>query len=356
VKIVVTGCYGQYNRDELLASGMVDLIVDNNDKNRIFEYINSDKEIGFNKADEFIDFTEMNMNSVNERSRAFLKIQDGCDFKCTYCIVPSVRGKPRSRSFDSVLEQVERFLSAGYEEIVFGGINLGLYEGLDKFLYALAKYDKLKRIRLSSIEPQLFTDRLLSAIGDIDKVCPHIHIPLQVGSDYLLRLHGRKYMVTQFMELIDRLQAIKPHCAFGFDVIVGLPEETDELFQETYDLLKGIDFAYLHVFVYSKRKGTEAAKMKQQVHGSVAKERSNKLLALELIKRDRYMRRLIDEKVVLYAVPEAFDEKSGMYSGTTDRYVKARFEVGGLRFKDKEVLPLRPIKSINDGVYCEVIK
>ena len=354
-KIVVTGCYGQNNRDEILASGFVDLIVDNNDKNQIYRYVKESKDIGFINADEFLDFSEMSMNSMNERSRAFLKIQDGCDFDCTYCIVPSVRGKPRSRSFDSVLKQVERLLSVGYEEIVLGGINLGLYEGLSDLLYKLEKYDKLKKIRLSSIEPQLFTDKLLSAIGSIDKICPHFHIPLQTGSDYLLKLHRRKYSTKQFLEIIKELQALKPHCAFGFDIIVGLPEETDELFNETYALLKGIDFAYLHVFVYSKRKGTDAAKMKNQVHGSITKERSNKLLELELIKSDKYIKKLVDEKVVLFAVPEVYDEKSGMCSGTTDRYVRARYEIGNMRSESKGVLMLRPIKSTKDSVYCEVI-
>ena len=413
VKIVVTGCYGQNHRDEIMASGLVDFVVDNNDKNRIFEYIKDSQKIGFTDADEFMEFTEMSMNSMNERSRAFLKIQDGCDFNCSYCIVPSVRGKPRCRSFESIIKQVEKLLAGsrelrsgdfqspssmlqaptqrvvGYEEIVLGGINLGLYADLDKLLYTLAKYDKLKRIRLSSIEPQLFSDSLLTAIGDINKVCPHFHIPLQTGSDYLLKLHGRKYTTKQFKELISKLQAIKPHCAFGFDVIVGLPSETDELFNETYELLKCIDLAYLHVFIYSKRKGTEAAKMKAQVHGSVAKERSNKLLELEVIKREKYINKLIEEKVILYAVAESYDVANGMFSGTTDRYVKARYEVQGLRqseidttttprrkrhpsdrgelseidttkegmrYEVGSMFKLIPIKNINNEVYCEVIK
>ena len=378
LKIVVTGCYGQKNRDTILSSGHVDLVVDNNSKNLIFDYINNYKHSelskfnNFDTSQQFSTFAEMSMDVMRDRNRAFLKIQDGCDFSCSYCIVPSVRGKPRSRTFESILRQVETLLNNGYEEIVLGGINLGLFgtDSSDEFvgrnqkdladlLIELAKHERLKQIRLSSIEPQLFNDKLLSVIGSIGKICPHFHIPLQTGSDYMLKLHKRKYSSQQLLKLVNKLREIKPHCALGFDVIVGLPEESEAYFQETYDLLKSIDFSYLHIFNYSKRKGTLAATMKNQIHGSIVKERNKKLHGLLLTKKEDYINRLIDERIILVVVPENYDEETYLWSSTTDRYIKGyyKFEVRNSEFglKDKKTLKLMPIKKHYDGVYCEVL-
>jgi threonylcarbamoyladenosine tRNA methylthiotransferase MtaB len=324
-KIIVTGCYSQRNREEIEALGFVDLIVDNNSKD-----------------------INMNTTSMDERSRAYLKIQDGCDFFCSYCAVPYARGKPRDRSLESIIKQVKILLDNGYEELVLSGINLGLFKDLHGLLYELAKYDKLKRIRLSSIEPQLFTEKLLKAIGYIDKICPHFHIPLQSGSDTLLKLHGRKYTTTQFLNIVERLQQLKPYTALGFDVIVGLPHETDELFQETYQLLKNLDLTYLHVFIYSKRKGTPAATMPNQVHGTAAKERSKQLIELGKIKKKAYIATLINNHIPLYATPETYNEKKKLWHGTSDRYVKAYFKV-----ETPYMVSLLPQHHYLDGVYCE---
>ena len=374
LNIIVTGCYAQNNRDTILSSGYIDLVVDNNNKNLIYDYIKNNqhselcKVNTFDTPQQFSGFSEMSMDMMHDRNRAFLKIQDGCDFHCSYCVVPSVRGNPRSRSFESITRQVETLLDNGYEEIVLGGINLGLYGtdieewnqiDLADLLIELAKHDRLKQIRLSSIEPQLFTDKLLSVISSIDKICPHFHIPLQTGSDYLLNLHKRKYTTQQFLELVDKLRDIKLYCALGFDVIVGLPEESDEYFQETYDLLESIDFTYLHIFNYSKRKGTLAATMKNQIHGSVVKERSNKLHELLLTKKGDYIKRLIDEKIVLEAVPESYDEKTELWSSTSDRYIKVYYKFGARKtesgIKDRRILKLMPVKKHSDGVLCEVL-
>jgi len=362
-KIVVTGCYSQRSRDEVKALGFVDLIVDNNSKNNIYEYIIENltiDNINFTENEHLTEFSEMEMSSAHDRNRAFLKIQDGCDYYCSYCIVPFVRGKPRSRSLDSINKQVEKFLSNGYEEIVLSGVNLGLYRdnGLDlaDLLFELEKYDKLKRIRIGSIEPELFTDKLLYAINKIDKICPHFHIPLQTGSDSLLKLHGRKYSVEYFRNLVCKLQQLRPDCALGFDVIVGLPEETDELFEETYNFLKNIDVAYLHVFMYSKRKGTVANKMANQVHGTIAKKRSRKLINMELRKKREYMKRLLENDVTLYAVGETLDVENNVLMGTSDRYVRVGYDAGTINYEPKTLVKLKPINLYEHGIFCEVVK
>ena len=358
VKIVVTGCYSQREIQDKGFTGweLIDLIVDNNNKNLIgknihnFLAIKSDKkklnsEKLFNNSTDFNLYCEMNMNKMYARNRAFLKIQDGCDMSCTYCAVPSARGKSRSSSIENILSQVEILVKNGYKEIVLGGINLGLFDGLNNLLFKFWEISELKRIRLSSIEPQLFTDDLLHTIKQIDKICSHFHIPLQSGSDTLLKRHNRKYNIKEYKDLITKIQTIKPDCALGFDVIVGLPGETEELFNETFELLNNIDFTYLHVFIYSKRRGTPAAKMTDQVHGTVAKDRSKKLIQLSDEKKAKYIQKLIEKKIELSANVENKSE-DGLLFGVSDRYITAYFKEGSSN-------KLIPVKPYLDGVYCD---
>ncbi|MCL2063920.1 MAG: tRNA (N(6)-L-threonylcarbamoyladenosine(37)-C(2))-methylthiotransferase MtaB [Candidatus Cloacimonetes bacterium] len=383
VKIIVTGCYSQRNKEEVMASGYVDLVVDNNQKEKIVEYkhlinnipnpINEQQQTNyqsdaknqipkFQEIESFIEFSELNMNIMSERSRAFLKIQDGCDFKCSYCAVPFARGKPRSRSLKSILDQVDKFLSYGYEELVLSGVNLGLYssEGYDlsDLLQKLSEYknnkNEIKRIRLGSLEPQLFTEKLCQTLKDIEKICPHFHIPLQTGSDELLQLHNRGYTVEDFIKVVDSLQKIKPNSAVGLDVIVGLPNETEELFEKTFNLLKNMEFTYLHVFIYSKRKGTLAASMKGQIHGTIAKERSKWLLDLSMEKKNEFINKLIEEQVGLNAVQESYDLESRLWRGTSDRYLKVYSQNADDGQQDKhKLLKFLPKSRYLDGVLCE---
>ncbi|MCL1826984.1 MAG: tRNA (N(6)-L-threonylcarbamoyladenosine(37)-C(2))-methylthiotransferase MtaB [Candidatus Cloacimonetes bacterium] len=321
-KIIVTGCYAQKNEAELSKTGFFDFIVDNNSKNKILEYLTKNKSI-FTEATQFDSFADHSMSIMTGRNRAILKIQDGCDFDCAYCIVPSVRGKPRDRSVKSIHCEVTKLLQNGYEEIILSGINLGLFSGLPALLIRLNKYKGIKHIRLGSLEPQLFTPTLLKSILSVSKICPHFHIPLQSGSDALLTLHRRRYTTADFQNLIYSLHQIRLHPAIGLDVIVGLPGETDELFEQTFAFLQSLPITYLHVFTYSKRKGTLAAEMKDQVHGTVAKERSKRLLELSEQKKRQYITLLIEKQIPLFVSPEGYDK--GLYHGTSDRYVKAYF-------------------------------
>ena len=287
VVVIVTGCYSQRHRDEILRTGFVDYIVDNNQKDKILEIVQQNKTLDFNEIDKFNKFCDISnyrltKRKINNRSKAFIKIQDGCDCFCTYCAVPFARGKPRSRSLTSILEELDSIVELGYQELVISGVNLGLYnsDGLNlaSLLSIISKYESLQKIRLSSIEPQLFTDELFEVISKIEKIEPHFHIPLQSGCDELLKIHNRKYLTDDIVKLVNKLREIKVEPVIGFDVIVGLPFETDEYFDETYNFLQSIGYSYLHVFLYSKRKGTVAALMDNQIHGSIAKKRSKQLL------------------------------------------------------------------------------
>jgi len=369
VKIVVTGCYSQLNQIE-----GVDLVIDNNHKDQILKQIVG---TAFMPSDTVIfpsfrgvaakqtgcletTFTEMTMHTMPAHSRAFIKIQDGCDMTCSYCTVPLARGRSRSRDFQHTLDQTKILLENGYEDIVLTGINLGLYRDIDgrdlvDLLYALTEFDTLKLIRLSSIEPQLFTDRLFTAIKEIDKIAPHFHIPLQSGSDALLKKHGRNYTTKQFLHIVDTLHSLKENCSLSFDVIAGLPGETAGHFVHTYDLLNKIDFTYLHTFVYSRRKGTIAYDMPDQVHGGEAKTRSQYLIALSRLKKKAYLQSLIHNEQSMLVAAETLTEKD-IWCGLTDRGIQAYFICDRLTDRPYHLYRVRPKKLYKDGIYCECEK
>jgi threonylcarbamoyladenosine tRNA methylthiotransferase MtaB len=351
-QIVLTGCYSQRVCDVKGTSNWdgIDFVVDNNSKNSIVNLCSSKGQtretsgLNFQRAYSFTGFSEMQTSIMPGRSRAYVKVQDGCDMTCTYCAVPSARGRSRSRDIKHILAQVDELCTHGYEEIVLGGINLGDYKpDFCELLYEIDRYDQIKHIRLSSIEPQLFTDKLINAISKIDKIVPHFHIPLQSGSDTLLKKHGRNYDTQLFRDLIVKLETVRPKMALGIDVIVGLPGETDELFRETKLFLKSIEFAYLHIFTYSKRSGTIAAKMPGQITGTILKERFHELRRVEIHKFFRFRRELTRGRILLSVVPE------GIGYGTSDRYVTAYFE--GHRYK-QGIRKLMPVYQHKDGVWC----
>ena len=260
VKIVVTGCYAQRSYEEIKELGDIDLIIDNNSKGRILECINRmtccnnwgvDANLdtfNFQDISKVTGFEELFTTSMIDRTRSFIKIQDGCDYFCTYCAVPFGRGPSRSRKKENVLNQIEKLVENGYKEFVLGGINLGLYgreknEGyyLSHLLRDIEAIKGVKLIRLSSIEPQLFDDDLLDFLKESKKLCSHFHIPLQVGCDELLTKMGRKYSTADFREVIQEIKHILPDVAIGIDVIVGLPGETNELFYKTFEYLSELN-------------------------------------------------------------------------------------------------------------------
>lgn len=326
VKVVVTGCYAQLNKAEIERLGPVDLVIDNNHKNEILEKLEG-QDNSFQDVLEATYFADLSTSSMIDKTRAFIKVQDGCDYYCAYCTIPYARGHSRSRDAKSVLEQVKKLTFAGYREFVLGGINLGLYGRERQSGYHLAhllqdieQISGVNMIRLSSIEPLLFDDELLELIKNSNKICPHFHVPLQSGSDILLKKMNRNYTKTQFRQKVELLRKILPDAAFGFDLIVGLPGETEQLFAETFKFLQKLDFTYLHLFSYSKRPGTKAAEMKDQVNGKIIKERVNILKKLSNKKTAEYTDFILKNKITLQGVAE--EKQQQYWTALSDHYTR----------------------------------
>jgi len=356
--IIVTGCYAQLNYQDIEKLGPIDYIIDNNHKNMIYDILLSMKCPGFSDINNEHNFAEQSTSSMLNRSRAFIKVQDGCDYNCAYCAVTHARGPSRSRDQQNILQQITLLADNGYKEVVLAGVNLGLY-GFDKYdnyylkelIQDIELINGIELIRLSSIEPQLFTDELLNVINDSDKICPHFHIPLQSASDEILHNMGRKYSQDEYKKLIIKLNKISPYAAIGIDIIVGLPGETDGIFLETISFLKELPFTYFHVFPYSRRPDTLAADMPDQVHGTVSHQRVQQLTALSTQKKAEYRQKLIDNKVILQAVLES--ESVHGISGLSDHYIRIHCaEDSG---KAGDLVHGIPVRSIGEDLMIEVI-
>ncbi|MDD2228507.1 MAG: tRNA (N(6)-L-threonylcarbamoyladenosine(37)-C(2))-methylthiotransferase MtaB [Candidatus Cloacimonetes bacterium] len=323
VIVVVTGCFAQRSKEEIDLLGEVDYIVDNQKKLNIADIV-AGLQVPFTDIMEAKEFSYKPVSNMLGHSRAFQKIQDGCDFYCSYCAVPYARGHARSAKLSQVLEQARLFVSSGFKEIVLGGVNLGLYKDGDNDLGTvvskMSEIPGLELIRLSSIEPQLFTTQLIDRLSSIAKVCPHFHIPLQSGSDEVLKRMRRHYDTSLVKDLVLNLLSAFPNAAIGFDVITGFPGENEEQHNDTYQFLNSLPLAYLHVFSYSKRKGTSAEKMPLQVAKNVKHIRTTQLVALSEQLQARYRQSLIDHRVLLKGVVEAHCEQGSEF--LSDHFVR----------------------------------
>jgi len=355
VKVIVTGCYSQRKKKEIEELGEVDLIIDNNSKSKIFEKLNSGTYI-FRDIKDQHNFDEISTTKMLDKTRAFIKIQDGCDYYCAYCAIPYARGHSRSRKKNNILNQIKKLADNGYKEFVLGGINLGLYGAefnysLAKLLYEIEKINGVELIRLSSIEPQLFTDKLLEYFTKSKKMCHHFHIPLQVGCDELLNSMGRRYTIKQFQDTIMKIREIFLDVAIGIDVIAGLPGETEELFKKTHQFLSNLDFTYLHVFSYSKRSGTRAEKMKGHVNGKIIKKRSNELISISIVKLAEYTDFIIKNNIELKGIIEKRSDR--YWTALSDHYV--RIFVKSEENIEKKYLHFRPVSKKYTGIKVEII-
>ncbi|MCK9557003.1 MAG: tRNA (N(6)-L-threonylcarbamoyladenosine(37)-C(2))-methylthiotransferase MtaB [Candidatus Cloacimonetes bacterium] len=325
VKVVVTGCFAQRSFEEICALGAVDLVVDNQNKLDIADIL-AGKENHFTDIMDATDFAYKPVDSMLGHTRAFQKIQDGCDFYCAYCAVPYARGHSRSARFPDVIEQAKLFAANGFKEIVLGGVNLGLYKCGDKDLAdvvtGIAEIQDIELIRISSIEPQLLSTGLLQNLKAVEKLCPHFHIPLQSGSDSILKNMGRHYNTLLIKELVDSIISYYPDSAIGFDVICGFPAESDELFDETYQFLQSLPIAYLHVFPYSKRKDTKAEKMPGHLPNIIKSRRVKALTELSNSKRLAYITRLRDNGTVCRGINESTSSKYAEI--LSDHYIRLR--------------------------------
>ncbi len=333
--IAVVGCYSQVSPEEILSIDEVNLVMGTNDRNKIVEEV---KKIDASRKVSTVDdimkvkaFEEIEINKTNGKTRAFMKIQDGCDRYCSYCIIPYARGRVRSRDLESIINEVKTLAQNGYKEVVLTGIHVASY-GKDikdndiKLLDVIKEIndiDGIERIRLSSVEPILFSDEFVEAVSSMDKVCPHYHLSLQSGCDETLKRMKRRYTTEEYKTIVDRLRAAIPNVSITTDVIVGFPGETDEEFDKTYEFLKDIELTHMHVFKYSPRKGTPAATMENQVDPSTKHDRSEKLLKLNEENFNKFGQKMLDKEFNVLFEQKVGDNK---YEGLTENYVKVIVE------------------------------
>lgn len=332
--VVAVGCYAQVAKEELKKIPEIDLVLGNNEKLKITEYVEDyiDKnENQFEIEDvmhskEFYDFGDV---TFTEKTRAVIKIQDGCDRFCSYCIIPYARGRVRSRKPESVVSEIEKIAKEGIKEVVITGIHIASY-GKDfkndyrliDLLEELNKINGIERIRLGSIEPLLITEEFVNRLKKLEKVCHHFHLSLQSGCNETLKRMNRRYTIEEFKEIVERLRNTYKDVMLTTDIIVGFPGENEEEFEETYKFLKDIKFYKMHIFKYSPRKGTKAAEMKEQVNGNIKEERSKKLIELSDENEKEYNEKYIGKEVeILFE-----EEKEGLYKGHTQNYILAYYK------------------------------
>ncbi|MBQ6812070.1 MAG: tRNA (N(6)-L-threonylcarbamoyladenosine(37)-C(2))-methylthiotransferase MtaB [Agathobacter sp.] len=331
--VVAAGCYVQTKEEEAFADEAIDIIIGNNKKHELITKLDEFfRDHG--KIDDVLDindknqeFEELYLDKPSEHTRAFIKVQDGCNQFCSYCIIPYARGRVRSRNMDSVLEEVNRLAANGYKEVVLTGIHLSSYgvetgESLLHLIQEIHKIDGIRRIRLGSLEPKVVTEEFASELSKLEKICPHFHLSLQSGCDATLQRMNRKYTAEEYAKGCEILRKYFEHPAITTDVIVGFPGETEEEFAETKAFLERIHFYEMHIFKYSKRQGTRAAEMKNQIPENIKTERSNVLIELGDKMSEEFRQYYLGrEEEVLFE--EAADiDGVAYYVGYTKEYVK----------------------------------
>ncbi len=327
--IVACGCYVQVAEEDLEKIEEIDLILGNNEKKQIVEYVEnymknnekmSEVEDVMHKR-EFVDFGDV---IYTEKTRAVIKIQDGCDRFCTYCIIPYARGRVRSRKPESIKTEIEKIAKEGIKEVVITGIHIASY-GKDfkedykliDLLEEINKIDGIERIRLGSIEPLLISEEFIKRLVKLEKVCHHFHLSLQSGCDETLKRMNRRYTTAEFTDIVERLRKYYNDVILTTDIIVGFPQESEEEFEKTYEFLKKVKFYKMHVFKYSPRKGTKAAVMAGQIDGNKKEERSQRLIQLSDENEKQYNKSYVGKEVdILFE-----EEKNGQYRGHTKNYI-----------------------------------
>ena len=333
--VAAIGCYAQLKPEELLSVKGVDLVLGASEKFNIVNYLQNidqdfskfDHSCNINDVDSFIE-----TYSTNSRTRAFLKVQDGCDYKCSFCTIPLARGKSRSNSIENVVKNVKEIISNGIKEIVLTGINLGDFgkrqsdsfasnEDFLGLIKTLDKIDGVERYRVSSIEPNLLTDEIISFISKSNKFVPHFHIPLQSGSDQILKKMRRRYKTDLYESRVELIRKLMPNASIGVDVIVGFPGETDDMFLETYNFIEKLDVTYLHVFSYSERENTKAIELNGVVPKKTRNKRSKLLRLLSASKKTSFYKNNIGTD---YNVLFESENKNGLIEGYTENYIRVR--------------------------------
>jgi len=327
--VIVTGCYAQLRPEQIQNIEGVDLVLGTKEKFEIFNFIDSFEKkdlacVHVSSFEELNDFGPAFTPIPEDRTRAFLKIQDGCDYKCSFCTIPLARGLSRSQSEEETVSQFNELVEKGYKEIVLTGVNVGDYgakigTNLYQLLIKLIKVSGDFRIRISSIEPNLLSDEIIELIAKEEKLCKHFHIPLQSGSDKILKRMQRRYLSRLYAERIEKVKSFIPNAGIGVDVIVGFPGEDENDFRSTQEFIANLPVSYLHVFTYSERPGTPAAEMKEQVPKDERRRRTNTLRILSARKKYQfYLEMLESEQKVLF---EHRDD-DGTIKGFTSNYIR----------------------------------
>lgn len=332
-KVIIVGCYAQLKPEEIAQIPGVNMVLGANEKFRIHEFLeqleNREQPLVLNGDIEEVKFFEP-AYSQGERTRSFLKVQDGCDYFCSFCTIPLARGKSRSNSIAKTVEVAKQVAASGVKEVVLTGVNLGDFgrtpdgeertqENFYQLIQELDKIESIERWRISSIEPNLLTNEIIEFVARSKHFMPHFHIPLQSGADKLLKLMRRKYLSKLYAERVAKIKEEMPHACIGVDVIVGFPGETEEQFETTYNFINGLDVSYLHVFTYSERANTRALNIEPVVPMELRKQRNKMLRILsEKKKRKFYSEHLHSQRPVLFEA----ENDGGLMYGFTDNYIK----------------------------------
>ena len=332
--IVATGCYAQVAKEELEQMEEIDIVIGNDEKRDVVKFVekyikDKNRVVDIQDISKQKEFVDMGQITYTEKTRAVIKVQDGCNQFCTYCIIPYARGRVRSRKIDNVVEEIRGIASEGIQEVVITGIHVASYgkdfdknDGLIELLEEINKIERIKRIRLGSLEPQIITDSFINRLTKLEKIFHHFHLSLQSGCDETLKRMNRKYNTEIFREIVERLRKAYKDVILTTDIIVGFPGETEEEFNQTYEFLNEIKFYKMHVFPYSPRRGTVAEKMPNQIDGNIKEERSKKLIELSNRNQEEYNKEYIGKKVEVL-----FEEKEGeFYKGHTQNYIVVKYK------------------------------
>ena len=330
--LVAVGCYAQVAKDDLSQIEEIDLILGVNEKNNIVNYVeeymkNRNKKIDISDLKYDTQFVDFGSITYTEKTRAVIKVQDGCNQFCSYCIIPYARGRVRSRNKESILKEITEIAKKDIKEVVITGIHIASYGKDFKEEYKLIdlledinKIDGIERIRLGSLEPTIITEDFVKRLSKLEKICDHFHLSLQSGCDETLKRMNRKYTTEEFRIVVKLLRKYFENVLLTTDIIVGFPGETEEEFEKTYNFLDEIKFYKMHVFKYSPRKGTVAAKMKEQIDGNIKEERSKKLIEMSNKNEAEYNNTYIGKKVKVL-----FEEREGEYmKGHTTNYIMVK--------------------------------
>lgn len=389
--VIACGCYVESDSAGVIADECVDIVIGNNRKFSVVEaleayYNDSSCNVFMGEINKDQNYENLSIDTVSEHTRAYIKVQDGCNQFCSYCIIPYVRGRIRSREISDIVEEVKKLASKGFKEIVLTGIHITSYGldfvkkndqglksddylegnnnkkhiGLLDVIKAIHEIDGIERIRLSSLEPRVITDEFARELQKLPKLCPHFHLSLQSGCDKTLKAMNRKYTTKEFMEGVQRLRKYLDNPALTTDVIVGFPGETDEDFYESYEFLKEVNFYEMHVFKYSRRKGTVADKMPNQISGKDKNKRSNSLLLMTKVNSINYRKDFVKNTELSDILVEELVEIDGKeyFTGLTKNYIRVAIEkdefkdysiINGMNSVINTIVNFRPVELLADN-------